>query len=626
VVEMTQANQSFTIECPAQPLRVDVDPLFDVFRRLDRNEIPPAFSQVFGAEKVTIVLPSKAAAALAHGYASLAQDWGKSDQITIVRDTEIKKLPTDQGIWLFGRTNLFADAIQAQLTAYEVNLTEDRLSVGQTGMPLADHCFVLTARNPQNPDFSIAWLAMTNPKAADGLSRKLPHYGKYSYLGFQGDEPVNILKGQWPTINSPLTQMVSSPKKAGSMVAQAKLPTRTALAELAPVFSEQALLQHIKVLADDKMKGRGFGSPELEQAANYISHLFEAAGLEPGADDGSYFQTWEANGGEPSQPATLKNVIGYIPGTNGEWSDQSVVVSAHYDHLGLGWPDSRSGEKGKIHNGADDNASGVAVLIELAKLLASDGQPQRNIVFVAFTAEEAGRVGSKYYVEHYQRFPAKKAIGVLNLDTVGRLNNQKIFILGGSSAREWVHIFRGIGFVTGIEHQMVDQELDASDQVSFIEKGVPGVQIFTGPNFDYHRPSDDVEKIDAAGLVKVATVTREAVNYLAERAEPLTPPNVSQPASGHPGQSGTRRVSLGTMPDFGFSGDGVRVAAVTPDSPASQAGIQKDDVLKQIGDMAVHQLRDLSEALKQHQPGDKVKVVFERGGETIEKEVVLSGR
>lgn len=161
-------------------------------------------------------------------------------------------------------------------------------------------------------------------------------------------------------------------------------------------------------------------------------------------------------------------------------------------------------------------------MIELAELLGKTLKPQRTVIFIAFTSEESGLLGSKYYVKNIKRFPAKKVIGVLNFDTVGRLFNNKLFVLGSNSAREWKFIFMGASYVTGVESEMVTQDLDASDQKSFIEIGVPGVQFFSGANEGYHKPSDTPDKIDAAGLVKVAAFAREGILYLADRLEPLT--------------------------------------------------------------------------------------------------------
>ena len=152
-------------------------------------------------------------------------------------------------------------------------------------------------------------------------------------------------------------------------------------------------METIKFLSGDELKGRGFGDVGLNRAAEYIAEQFEQAGLVTAGDEaGSYFQSWQETGGEPTRDATLINVIGIIPAANANDKTETIVIGAHYDHLGLGWPDVRSDNQGKIHPGADDNASGVAVLLELARILSGKIKPDRNIVWVAFSGG-SGEVG-----------------------------------------------------------------------------------------------------------------------------------------------------------------------------------------------------------------------------------------
>ena len=198
------------------------------------------------------------------------------------------------------------------------------------------------------------------------------------------------------------------------------LPARKALAELPPVFSQKALMEHVQWLAAPEREGRGVGTKGLDAAAEYVAAQFKAMGLQPGGRDGSYFQPFTAGKSPAGGPVTLRNVVGVLPGTKAEWTGQSAVLGAHYDHLGSGWPDVHKGDEGRVHPGADDNASGVAVLLELAKALAAGEKPQRTLVFVAFAGEEAGLLGSRHYVEH-PPFPIEKTLGMINLDTVGRL-------------------------------------------------------------------------------------------------------------------------------------------------------------------------------------------------------------
>jgi hypothetical protein len=328
----------------------------------------------------------------------------------------------------------------------------------------------------------------------------------------------------------------------------------------------------------------------------------------------------------------VANVIGVLPGTKPEWKEQSAIVSAHYDHLGLGWPDVHKGDEGKLHPGADDNASGVAVMLELARSLASAEKPPRSLLFVAFTGEESGLLGSRHYVEHPGAFPLSGVMGVVNLDTVGRLGDRKLSVLGTGTASEWQHIFRGAGFVTGVDSRNIPESIQSSDQTSFIAKGVPAVQLFTEAHTDYHRPSDTADRIDAPGLVKVATFAKEAIAYLAERPEPLTntiprPEASAAPAApARPAQGQGRRVSFGTVPDFAFAGPGVRVSGVVPGSPAEKAGFREGDVLLKIDDAAVANLAGFSDILKTLAPGQTLRVVYSRDGAQATAEVTVVER
>lgn len=629
-VEMNSREQSYEMIFPEEPLLVQVDPQFNVFRSLHYNEIPPSLSKIFGSDEILILLPSRAPAGELETYRKLADKWAKdsSKKIEVRLDSEIKNIPADKAVWVFGTENIFRETIEKALSDYDAELGDGTVRFGKSSFTTVNNSFIVSVRHPQNPNSVLVLLTIGNPAAVDGLARKLPHYGKYSYLVFEGEEPANVGKGQWPAVNSPLTATIPLPGGKKPERINTELPLREPLARLAPVFSAERMMEYINYLSSDELEGRGPGSAGIEKAAEFIAQKFKEAGLQPGADDGSYYQVWEDVVDEKGTRKQVKNVIGVIPGANEKMAGESVVVCAHYDHLGYGWPDAYKGNKGKIHPGADDNASGVAVMLELANLMGKNLKPPRTIVFVAFTMEEAGLLGSRYYVKHYQRYPAKKIIGVLNLDTVGRLGKNKLMVLNTSSAREWKYIFMGAGYVTGVEAEMVTQDLDASDQVSFIEAGFPAVQFFSGPHSDYHRPTDTADKIDPAGLVKVATFVREGILYLAEREEPLTfmGTAATTATTKSPPKKGARRVSTGSMPDFAFSGEGVRLAQVSPDSPAEKAGLQAGDVIIQLGEYKITNLREYSDALKSYQPGDKVTLVFLRGEKKQQTTIELAER
>ncbi len=613
-ITMTSKRQRFELPLQARPVRLEVDPEFDVFRRLDRNEIPPALTQAFGASRALIVLPSAASGRIRDAYRTLARSWAeqRQSQIDVKYDNEINELPDGRAVWILGWNNRFRSVVQAALADYAYADKDDMIDIADETLSRAEHSMVVVTRHPGNPTEALAWVATDNAAAIPGLGRKLPHYGKYSYLAFTGDEPANVVKGQWPVIGSPLSLAIVPPGAEQQSIAPPRLALRTALAELPPVFSSRRMRQDIEQLAAPEMAGRGLGTAQLDRAADHIAEQFRLAGLEPGGDLGGYFQTWTAPVAGLGTTVALKNVIGVLPGTNPQRAGESVVLGAHYDHIGSGWPDVRRGNEGKVHPGADDNASGIAVMLELARVLGAGWQPERSVVFIAFTGEEAGKLGSQHYVQRAGTHPLAKVIGMLNLDTVGRLGDNPLFVLGIGSAREWVHIFRGAGYVTGVPIKSVADDYGSSDQTSFLDHGIPAVQFFSGANADFHRPSDTADKIDAAGLVKVAAVAKEVVEYLASRPDALHANLSGSPKVAPQGRAG-RRVLLGTVPDFAFDGPGVRLTGVTADTPAEKVGLRSGDIIVGIDETVIHDLRGFSASLKTLTIGDRVVIRFVRG-------------
>jgi len=628
-VAMTQKEQNYEMTFSENPLLVQVDPQFNLFRKLHYNEIPPSLSKIFGSEELLILLPSKADKASLKYYQELANTWAAdtTKKIKVSFDKDVIEVPVDKSVWIFGVENLYANLIKDNLKDYDTELNNETVRFGKTSFKNNKSSFVISVRHPKNPTSVLVLLSIDNKEAVQGLARKLPHYGKYSYLVFEGTEPTNVAKGEWTSANSPLMAKIDSENKKTSSTVSTNLPRRTALAELAPVFSAERMMKSVTFLASQELAGRAPGTDGIKKAADYIVEKFKGAGILPGSDDGSYFQIWDEVVDAKGNKAAVKNIIGIIPGTNPDLKDESVIICAHYDHLGLGWPGANKGNEGKIHPGADDNASGVAVMLELAELLGKTLKPQRTVIFIAFTSEESGLLGSKYYVKNMKRFPAKKVIGVLNFDTVGRLFKNKLFVLSSNSAREWKFIFMGASYVTGVESEMVTQDLDASDQRSFLDIGVPAVQFFSGANEGYHKPTDTPAKIDAAGLVKVATFAREGILYLADRLEPLTfQGQVNNETKKTQAPTGERKVSTGSVPDFAFSGEGVRISDLSTDSPAAKAGLQKGDIIIKLGQYKVTNLSDYSNALKNFKPGDSVELSYLRDGKENKTQIELMAK
>jgi len=614
---MDNKHLEINLDLPSRPLRIDIDPEYDLFRRLDRDEIPPAITQALGAGKMLVILPSAARAELLQSYRNFSNGLSNSgpDEVEVKLDKEIKHIPSDRAVAVIGLENRFMDKVIAALSGYEVNMTGQSVRIGRTEFPFQNHSLVLTARNPENKDMAMMFIASDNPEALPGLGRKLPHYHKYSYLGFVGNEPENIAKGRWPVIDSPMTVFVPGEDGTVTKVKMGELSQRKPLASLEQDFSSERMMETIRFLSDDELKGRGLGTEELDRTAQFIAQKFQEAGLKPTGDEGSFFQTWEDHDNKV-HPVRMMNVIGVIPGKNPEWSDQSIVIGAHYDHLGIVSRNAGGGRAGDIYYGADDNASGVSIFIELAQVLGKNLNPDRSVIFAAFTGEEQDKKGSKYYITGQKIYPVKKCVGMLNLDTVGRLGNNKLLVLGAGSAKEWVHIFRGAGYVAGVEIETVSEELDSSDQKSFQEAGIPAVQLFTGPHTNYHKPTDTAEKIDSEGLVKVASVAKEVIEYLAKREQPMTV-TIQGKEKPESVPKKERKVSLGIIPDFAYSGGGCRLSGVVQGSPAEKAGLKEGDTIIRINSTVVSKLKDLSDILKSLNAGDKITITFLREGKEM---------
>jgi hypothetical protein len=635
-LDVAEREAEFELNLSAPAIRIDLDPYFDVFRRLDARETPPTLRDVVGAERVTLVLPEADAGALGPAWEEFARTWStaSSDALEVVKEQEIAALPGDRGVWVFGNRNRWRDALLPALESHGARVDEREIHIGDQSLPVRGHSFVFVSRHPRRPDLALAWVGVDSAAALAGLTRKLPHYERYSYLVFSGDELTNVAKGQWPALDSPLVRSFAPDGDEAAAAPgalrthpRAALPSRQPLGRLPPAFDRARLMSHVELLAGDSLEGRGIGTSGLREAGEYIARAFESAGLEPGGDDGGFFQTWTEPEGPGDEPVTLRNVVGVLPGTDRERRLQSVVVGAHYDHLGRGWPDVRAGDEGVIHSGADDNASGVAVLLELAALLGEELEPARSIVFVAFSGEEWDRKGSIHYLEAMQRWPAEQILAMVNLDGVGRLEGREISVLGAGTADEWLHIVMGVGFTTGIGAKSIVNDPGGSDQASFHAAGVPAVQIFSGTHADYHRPSDAAGKIDAEGLVKVATFVREILVYLSDRDRRLTS-KLATTAEGAPPATpaGRRRVMLGTVPDFAFPGPGVRVASVVAGSPAEAAALREGDIVVAIEGEAIADLKAFADALRERQAGDILHLVIRRGAAELNVEAQLEAR
>jgi hypothetical protein len=383
----------------------------------------------------------------------------------------------------------------------------------------------------------------------------------------------------------------------------------------------------IRYLASDALDGRLTGSPGNDSAATYLARRFRELRLQPGGDDGTYLQHWTAGSTAATREATVagrptENVVAILPG-RGALAGQDIVIGAHFDHLGNGpFGSAATGDSAHlIHHGADDNASGTAAVLEIARILATSRErPERTIVFVLFSGEEEGALGSAWYADH-PVVPMDSTLAMVNLDMVGRMRDNRLLILGVRSAAEWQALLDSINTAYHLDVHASGDGWGPSDQSSFFAKKRPVLHFFTDLHLDYHRPADTWDKINAPGVATVAEFAADLARRLAARPGPLTFVDAPVPQMA----SGTRAY-LGTIPDMTGEPGGVRLSGVSAGSPADVAGLKAGDVLIGIGADTVANLNDFQNALVKHHPGDTVILRVRRGDQTLELTAVLGRR
>jgi len=387
----------------------------------------------------------------------------------------------------------------------------------------------------------------------------------------------------------------------------------------------------IEFLASDRLEGRLAGTPGNDSAAAYLARRYRSLGLTELAP--GYLQPFDALSAQDAhmgrtEPRPTQNVVALLRGRDPALRDEYIVIGAHFDHLGRSPMSAQDPEaRDAIRNGADDNASGTAAVLDLARLLAAN-PPRRSVIFANFSAEELGLLGSSWFVNH-PPVPAESIIAMLNFDMVGRLRNDKLIVYGTLTATELKGIVDSANAAAGSAMLRVTGVGDGygpSDQSSFYAKDIPVLHFFTDLHDDYHRATDDADKINAAGEARVVELALRVARAIADRPARLTFVRTAAPARTNVSEEG-RQTYLGTVPDMGASeGRGLRLTGVRAGSPADLGGLKADDVIVELGGVAVKDLYSYSDALYAHKPGDVVKVVVLRGGERLELTVTLGRR
>ena len=394
----------------------------------------------------------------------------------------------------------------------------------------------------------------------------------------------------------------------------------------------RALRADIAYLASDRLEGRGTGTPGNDSAAAYIARRFAALGLTALSPD--FEQSFVARPvlAHTLAPVSLRtqNVVALLPGSDSALRGQYVVVGAHFDHLGRSTDGALDPDrKHAVRLGADDNASGTAAVLELARLFSAH-PTRRSLVFVTFSGEELGLLGSEYFVAN-SPIPLDSAVAMVNFDMVGRLRDDKLIVYGVATATELPALLDSAnnaatapGWRAPLRITALGDGYGPSDHSSFYARNIPVLYFFTDLHEDYHRASDVAKKINEVGEAHVVDVAERVIRSIADRGSRLTFVRSAPPVAGGSRQGSD--VYLGSIPDMSGGGPGLRLTGIRAGSPAEEAGLVAGDVIVEFAGHPVKNLYDFSDALYTHRPGDSVSVVVLRNGDRKQFTVRLGKR
>ncbi len=386
-------------------------------------------------------------------------------------------------------------------------------------------------------------------------------------------------------------------------------------------FSPKQIKKHVKYLASDKLEGRGTGTTGEQKSAAYLVKQFEKAGLQPYGENGGFLQGYPAKKGLPPTITYVQtaNVVGYLDNK----ADRTIIIGAHYDHLGMGDQGSslQPNSVGEIHNGADDNASGTAGLIELAKYYAGNNITEnQNFLFIAFSGEELGLMGSKFYADN-PTIDLASVNCMINMDMIGRYRADKGVTIGGfGTSSFWGENATQIANEVGLNYTIDSSGVGPSDHTSFYLKDIPVMFLFTGAHQEYHKPTDDADLINAEGEAKLLVYLTKVIAKLDAS------PKIDFKKTNTPHARGTAssfKVTLGIMPDYSYDKGGLKLDGVQEDRPAFESGIKAGDIILELGDVKIKGIYEYMDALGTYQKGQTVKVVFKRGEEIITKDLTF---
>lgn len=378
--------------------------------------------------------------------------------------------------------------------------------------------------------------------------------------------------------------------------------------------------QHIKILANDSLQGRGTGKEGERMAAAYLQGQLKKLKLKPIGENGTYLQSFPFKGGAhgEGEAGTANNIIAYLDNK----AATTIIIGAHYDHLGLGDQGSSldANPMEKIHNGADDNASGTAGVLELARYFATNKKKEKNnFLFILFSGEELGLLGSKYFTEH-PTADLSKVNFMINMDMVGRLNpeTKTVVVNGTGTSPVWEPLLKSLA-TDQLKIKTDSSGIGPSDHTSFYLKDIPVLHFFTGSHADYHKPSDDWEKINYDGAVAVLDLIRQVIEKL--DGEPKL--QFLKTKSNAMAVRSPFKVTMGVMPSYSSDEPGLKVDGVTDGRSAQKAGIQTGDLIIEMGQYPIKDVQSYMEALGKFEKGQTIPVKVKRKDEVLTLQVTF---
>ena len=383
-----------------------------------------------------------------------------------------------------------------------------------------------------------------------------------------------------------------------------------------------SLQDDVYFLASDSLRGRETGTAYELKAAQYIMQRMKDLRLNPAGDSLSYYQTFsfkpkkdphqEVKYVSSDSSITGTNVIGYLDNK----AENTIIIGAHYDHLGMGGEGSLYRDGAAIHNGADDNASGVAVMLQLIDSLSNSQDKNNNYLFMAFSGEEIGLLGSNYFAKN-PTVDLAQVNYMINMDMVGRLREDKTLSVSGTgTAPIWSQVLNASN--PGFKLVLKESGVGPSDHTSFYLQDLPVLHFFTGQHEDYHKPTDDADKLNYEGMQMIVGYITSVISELDDDSK-LTFKKTKNESEEVP----RFKVALGVVPDYLFDGKGMRIDGVSEDKPAQKAGLLKGDIVIQLGDSTVVDMMSYMRALSTFEEGNSTKVIVDRKGEKIEAKITF---